>query len=478
MAVSSAISMVDSHDREEPWRKAREEQEEEGGGKWRERGDETFLLKETKPVIQTEAGEMRITKWHRGWGSLMTDSKPMQIGFITMKPKSLLIPLYLDSTLILFIRQGEARIGLIYKDDFVERNVKGGDVYRIPAGSTFYIENSGEGQKLQIISSIERSDQTIFGLGTFQSYFIGGGLNPTSVLAGFDRATLATAFNVSISELDEIMTRQTKGPIVYITDDIHHDHEHKHDKELQPELSWSRFLKLENKDRLKAMTRFMNSVGGGDNNEEEGSKEPRWFEKLSRTMFGIENDKSMTGKTQAPDSYNLYTRKPDFKNDYGWSLALDAHDYHPLTHSDIGVFLVNLTAGSMMAPHINPMATECGIVLSGSGAVEIVYPNGTQAMKANVGEGDVFCVPRYFPFCQIASTTGPFEFFGFTTSAHKNRPQFLVGAGSILRTMSGPQLAAGFGLTEERFREISEAQLQSTIFPSAAAAPADKVNKM
>jgi hypothetical protein len=131
----------------------------------------------------------------------------------------------------------------------------------------------------------------------------------------------------------------------------------------------------------------------------------------------------------------------------------------------------------MMAPHVNPTATEYGIVLSGSGTIQVVFPNGTSAMNAKITEGDVFWVPRYFPFCQIASRTGPLEFFGFTTSARKNRPQFLVGASSVLRTMLGPELAAAFGVDEERLRDVVEAQQEAVILPSTWAAPPDKKTK-
>lgn len=127
----------------------------------------------------------------------------------------------------------------------------------------------------------------------------------------------------------------------------------------------------------------------------------------------------------------------------------------------------------MMAPHINPTATEYGIVLSGSGTIQIVYPNGTLAMNSKVSEGDVFWVPRYFPFCQIASRTGPFEFFGFTTSSRKNRPQFLVGRNSLLQTMRGPELAAAFGVSEDRLRKFIDAQHETTILPTASVAPPD-----
>lgn len=128
----------------------------------------------------------------------------------------------------------------------------------------------------------------------------------------------------------------------------------------------------------------------------------------------------------------------------------------------------------MMAPHVNPRATEYGVVLKGSGTIQIVFPNGTLAMNTEVREGDVFWVPRYFPFCQIASRKMPFEFFGFTTSARNNRPQFLVGASSVLKTMRGPELARAFGVSEDRLRHLVDAQRESTILPSAAAAPPDE----
>ena len=126
-----------------------------------------------------------------------------------------------------------------------------------------------------------------------------------------------------------------------------------------------------------------------------------------------------------------------------------------------------------MAPHINPRATEYGIVLRGSGRIQVVYPNGSSAMNAEVREGDVFFVPRFFPFCQIASRSGPLEFFGFTNSARKNTPQFLAGAASLLRTMMGPELAAGFGVREDTMRRVADAQREAVILPATWAAPGD-----
>ncbi len=61
---------------------------------------------------------------------------------------------------------GEAKIGLIYKDELGERWLKSGDVYHIPAGSAFYLVNTAEGQNLHIICSIDPSES--LGMGAFQ----------------------------------------------------------------------------------------------------------------------------------------------------------------------------------------------------------------------------------------------------------------------------------------------------------------------
>ncbi|XP_049380553.1 vicilin-like seed storage protein At2g28490 [Solanum stenotomum] len=432
--------------------------------KW---GEGLFLLHDSKEIVRTDAGVMRVvSKGGFSGGGVSIFQSPMHIGFITMEPNTLFIPQYLNAHLTLFVRRGETRIGHIYKDDFTERRLKEGDVYSIRAGSAFYLVNPAEGQRLHIICSISNSDT--LGLYGFQSFFIGGGIYPTSILSGFDTLTLSTAFNVSSEEVSEILTRQLSGAIVPLNTT----------QSSTPSI-WANFLNLEQHQRHDHLKRVVHleEEASFEEEDEEREQQPTWsLRKFMNNLFGHEGnkrkkgDEGRRGSGKGPDSYNLFDRKPDYKNDYGWSLALDQSEYSPLKHSDIGVYLVNLSAGAMMAPHINPTATEYGIVLRGSGSIQIVYPNGTLAMNAIVNEGDVFWVPRYFPFCQIASRTGPFEFFGFTTTARKNMPQFLVGQNSILQSMRGPEFAAAFGVSEERLRKILDAQREAVIFPSASVA--------
>ncbi|XP_058202214.1 vicilin-like seed storage protein At2g28490 [Rhododendron vialii] len=434
-----AVSMVKGYDHHEGGE----------GGERRER-ERMFLLRDMKRVVRTDAGEMKVVRGSHGW---ISDMPNIHVGFVTMEPDSLFVPQYLDSDLILFIRRGEAKVGSIYRDELIEKRLNCGDVYRISAGSTFYLVNTADGQQLHVICSIEKSDN--IGWGTFQSFFIGGGSNPTSVLAGFESSTLSTALNVSESQVRQILTRQKSGPIISLSN----SHSDSHQSRV-----WTQFLEMKHYERVQCLKR-MEQV-----HEEvtEQDEEPIMW-KLLNSVFGNQVSGKDEGRSSKPDSYNLFDRTPDFENDYGSSVVVDQSAYSPLRQSGVGLYLVNLTAGSMMAPHLNPTATEYGIVLRGSGRIQIVFPNGTLAMNAKVNEGDVFWIPRYFPFCQIASHSGPFEFFGFTTSARRNRPQFLVGSNSVLQSMRGPAFAAAFGVSEERLKKIVNAQSESIILPPTSA---------
>ncbi|KAF3331843.1 vicilin-like antimicrobial peptides 2-2 [Carex littledalei] len=416
------------------------EREGKGEEEWEEKGSKRglFILDKWEKVVESEGGEVRVV---RGFGSPRdhwsgfdaTHKGLLHIGFISMDPKTLFVPQYLDAGLILFVRRGEARVGWINKDSLVERKLKMGDVVQIPAGFTFYIVNTGAGQRLQIICGIDASES--LGLANpYEAFYLGGGTFPKSVLAGFDTKTLATALNVTFEEVDTFLGAHSRGPIVYVTDEPAGREKKHRDGGLG-------FL-----DSLAEQTIFPFKP----------------LKNMLSWLLGIQDNNTV----KTPDPYNLYDRDPGFRNNYGWSTALDEHDYKPLKYSDIGVYIVNLAAGSMMAPHVNPRATEYGIVLGGSGRIQVVYPNGTTAMDAKVSQGDVFWIPRYFPFCQLASLSGPFEFFGFTTSARRNYPQFLLGRSSILKTMLGPELAAGFGVTESSLRDLVDAQNEEVILPS------------
>ncbi|RLN42804.1 hypothetical protein C2845_PM01G14290 [Panicum miliaceum] len=459
---AAAAAAPPRHDREWGWEEGegewRPEKEREGKGK--ERG--MFVLDRLEKVVESEGGQVRVVRG-QPWPPAAVACREglMHIGFITMEPKTLFVPQYLDSSVTLFVRRGEVKVGYVYKDELVERKLKMGDVLHIDAGSTFYMVNTGKGQRLQIICSIDASDSLGFGP-PYLSFFLGGAGNPASVLASFEPKTLAVAFNATYDELARVLLAQTRGPIVYYTAEPGSGGD-----EERGQGSNGRDARSRGAPRGEA-----GAWRPGGRREEDDAR-PTWsWRELANRFVGLGGagaaEANRKGKKTggAPKPFNMYDSEPGFRNAYGWTIAVDKHGYEPLKHSDIGVYLVNLTAGSMLAPHVNPRATEYGVVLGGEGTIQVVFPNGSLAMSATVRAGDVFWIPRYFPFCQVAARGGPFEFFGFTTSARRNRPQFLVGASSVLRTMLGPEVAAGFGAREKDFRELVRAQEEALILPS------------
>lgn len=135
-----------------------------------------------------------------------------------------------------------------------------------------------------------------------------------------------------MSELGEILSLHPSGAIVYTSEDSK-----------SPSL-WTHFLNLEHHEK-KAHLKKLVLFEGDDEAESEGER-PRWsLRKLLISLFGNENKEKKYKKSESQDdAYNLYNRDPDFRNNYGWSMAIDDSQYKPLNHSGIGVYLVNLTA--------------------------------------------------------------------------------------------------------------------------------------
>ncbi|GJS32217.1 UDP-glycosyltransferase TURAN-like protein isoform X3 [Tanacetum coccineum] len=95
---------------------------------------------------------------------------------------------------------------------------------------------------------------------------------------------------------------------------------------------------------------------------------------------------------------------------------------------------------SMMGPQINP--TKYGVVLSGTGKIQIVYPNRTLAMDAEVNEGDR------------------------ATTCHSS-----WRVKTLFYKLCYDQSMHVFGMPKDRMKDILNAQTKTTILPSVAVSP-------
>ncbi|KAJ6378749.1 hypothetical protein OIU78_028888 [Salix suchowensis] len=313
--------------------------------------------------------------------------------------------------MVLYVHTGNGRLSRTDGREMKGINLRRGDVYRLQAGSVFFVRSNldSERQKMRIHAIFSNTDEDIYepSIGAYSSI--------NDLVLGFDRKVLQEAFKVHEEVLEELISAKRPPAVVH------------------------------------AVTMGQKSV---------------YWELEGRMLDFLTGNKHK--KTKGTKTFNILDAEPDFENCNGWSLTVDRNSLKSLSDSNIGIFMVNLTKGSMMGPHWNPMATEIAVVLHGQGMVRVVCPGTANEsecknMRFKVEEGDVFAVPRFHPMAQMSFDNDSFVFMGFSTSTKRNHPQFLNGKRSILRTLDRGILAVSFNVTNTTMDQLLNAQEEELI---------------
>ncbi|KAI3869899.1 hypothetical protein MKX03_003025 [Papaver bracteatum] len=355
-------------------------------------------------------------------------NRTYHLQFITLEPNSLFLPVLLHADMVFYVHSGSGSMRWIDEENKKNHiDVKKGDIYRFPSGSLFYMRSNLEStrEKLRIYSiftdsNIENPQVLDYSYST-RSLYIGAYSTLNYLVRGFENKVLQTAFNVPEEVLDEI-TKASKPPAIVHSTTTTKD---KHSED----------------DLVKRGSSSSSSSG---------------------------DDYSNGKKKKKTNTVNLFKRKPDFSNCNGWSIALTNKDASALKDSDMGIFMVNLTKGSMMDPHWNPRASEIAIVTHGQGMITVVCPgnvngSGCKNMRFKVKEGDVFTVPRFHPMAQMAYNNDSLVFMGFNTNARENHPQSLAGESSVFRTLNKDILAMSFNVPNTTMEQLLGSQVESII---------------
>uniref|UniRef100_A0ACD5TVC4 Uncharacterized protein n=1 Tax=Avena sativa TaxID=4498 RepID=A0ACD5TVC4_AVESA len=381
-----------------------------------------------------------------------------RLQFITMDPGALFLPVQLHADMVFYVHSGRGKVTYIEEgaSEASSMEVERGDVYNFEQGSILYIQS---------YPNATRERFRIYAIFTSNAISSDDPSHPTSeaytgvsnLLKGFDNEILRLGFGVSPDVVEAIKSAKSPQSIIRY-----------------------------NPDQEKK---------GGDSN---------WTEDIFDALWGVDPlNKKKKQKKEKKDkkskTFNFYSGKPDVENCYGWSKTMTNKDLQNMKGSDIGMFMVNLTTGSMMGPHWNPKATEIAIVTHGSGIVQTVCPSsqsggggesgpghhehaggrgerdhheegkgGHQEECKNsvfrVKEGDVFVVPRFHPMAQMSFNNGSFVFVGFSTHMGQNHPQFLAGKQSVLQVIGKEILALSLGQkNSSAVEKLLSAQGGSTI---------------
>ncbi|KAH7851891.1 hypothetical protein Vadar_017951 [Vaccinium darrowii] len=376
---------------------------------------------ERESLVSTEYGEISAVQISDG-----STTGRYHLQFITLEPNALFLPVLLHRDMVFYVHTGSGRLSWVNEDEMRRVDLQRGDVYRLPTGTVFFVQSNleQERQKLRIYSiftnSIQDMHKPYMGAAAYSSIH--------DLVFGFDKKTLRAAFNVPEEVIEEITSGTIPQAIVHAPP-----------------------AKGKGKTFWQFEAQFMKALLGSKSN----------------SMFNIYNKKTKT--------FNILKADPDFQNCNGWSLMVTKKKLPALRGSNIGLLMVNLTKGSMMGPHWNPMGSEISIVTQGRGIVRVVCSSSVSESECKntrfrVEEGDVFVVPRFHPMAQMAFNNDSLVFVGFSTTTKKNHPQFLVGKASVLQTLDKEVLAVSFNVTNTTTSQLLTAQGESIILECTSCA--------
>ncbi|KAL6520080.1 hypothetical protein OROHE_017223 [Orobanche hederae] len=344
--------------------------------------------------------------------------------FFTLEPNSLFLPAVLHADMVFYVHTGSGKLSWTEEDDVKSTEITRGDVYRLEQGAIFFIQSNldtdNERQKLRIHAIFPNSKNDLHepATGPYSSI--------RDMVLGFDKQVLQAAFKVPEEVIDELSNGKNPPAIVH-------------------------GLPRTKKAGLEMEAQFVKSLLG----------------RISHDNILFELNKKKKKKSSAK-LFNLFKEDKDFENCNGWSTTVTRTKLSALKGSGIGLFMVNLTAGSMMGPHWNPKATEIAVVLQGRGMIRVVCSSISDEkqcrnLRFEVEQGDVFAVPRFHPMAQISFNNETLVFMGFSTWAKKNHPQFLAGGASVFRSLDKDVLAMSFNITNTTVDQLLAPQHDSVI---------------
>ncbi|XP_062213816.1 vicilin-like seed storage protein At2g18540 [Phragmites australis] len=382
-----------------------------------------------------------------------------RLHFITMDPGALFLPVQLLADMVFYVHSGRGKITYIEEGSSEQSSlaVERGDVYNLEQGTILYIQSypNATRQRLRIyaIFTSEGINADDPSKPTVEAYS-----SVSNLLKGFEIEVLRLGFGVQREVAEAIKSSRTPPSIIPYNPE---------EKEDQENSNWKEDI-VDALLRVRDPEEFLNKKK--DKHKHKGK------------------DKKSKSKT-----FNFYSGKPDVQNCYGWSRSMTNKDLDTLHGSNIGMFMVNLTTGSMMGPHWNPKATEIAIVTDGEGIVQTVCPSSSLSGESRGGhrghewgepggrgdedegarcrnsvfrvqEGDVFVVPRFHPLAQMSFNNDSFVFVGFSTDMGQNHPQFLAGKQSVLHAIGKEVLALSLGQeNSSAVEQLLSAQRDSTI---------------
>ncbi|KAL6527659.1 hypothetical protein OROMI_029470 [Orobanche minor] len=398
-----------------------EEEEEE------EEGQNPYVFEDRHFItgMQTEHGRVRILQKFTERSKLLRGIENYRVTILEANPQTFVVPNHWDAEAVLFVANGKGTVSLLSQDRRESFNIKQGDIFRIKAGTTTYLINSDNKEKLVLAKLL----QPVNTPGNFEAFFGAGGENPESFFRAFSDEILEAAFNTRKDRIQRLFGQQKKGVIVKAS-----------------------------QEQIRAMSH---------QEQEEGGIWP-------------------FGGSESKGTFNIYQQRPTHSNQYGQLYEVDSSHYRQLQDLDIGISLANITKGAMAAPYYNSKSTKISIVVEGEGYFEMACPHlsrskgrqqGSQRGQRETGSspsyqkvssrlkrGTVVVVPAGHPFVAVASNNQNLQVLCFEVNYRNNEKFPLAGRRNVMKQLEREAKELAFGMPAREVDEVFNSQQDEGFF--------------
>ncbi|KAM4115879.1 hypothetical protein ACJW30_02G007100 [Castanea mollissima] len=156
--------------------------------------------------FKSEHGHIRSLERFTERSDLLRGIENYRLLFLEANPNTFALPHHIDAESVLVVVNGKAIIKVVQKNRIESFNLECKDALRLPAGTTIYIINRDNNERLEIVKLI----QPVNNLGQFREYYVAGAQNSKSYLRAFSNEILEASLNTNRSQLQNFF-RQQKG---------------------------------------------------------------------------------------------------------------------------------------------------------------------------------------------------------------------------------------------------------------------------
>ncbi|KAF5937395.1 hypothetical protein HYC85_024901 [Camellia sinensis] len=401
--------------------------EEESERQEQQQSSKPYVLEDHHFTIETETqrGRVRLLPKFTERSKLLRGIENYRLAILETEPQTFVVPNHWDADGIFFVTRGEGSITLVHQDRRESFNLRCGDILRIPAGTTVYLINKSNNEKLVIMTLL----QPVSIPGHFEAFFGPGGENPESYFSAFSSSLLEAALNTKRDKIQRLFG-QREGIIIKASEE-----------------------------QIKAMTHH--EVGGGI------------------CPFGGESKHTC----------NLFSKHPSQSNQYGQLYQVDPDECRDLRELNLAIGFANFTGGSMTAPYYNSRATKIAVVTNGEGHFEMACPHlsslefggssssrgshpqqrrssgpSYQKVSGRLSRGVVFIIPPGHPVVTVASKNQNLQIVCFDVNALNNEKFPLAGRRNIINQLSPDAKELAFNAPAREVDEVFKNQEDEFFF--------------